>query len=205
MKQNLKILVLAILVFFSGSAKAQEAVTDLLSIPGPIEYNGTEFFLAWSKQNSKTFSMQQYLPKDETIDDFTQLLNFSNFNKEIDMDLAVRQKVESVQKIMETDKFAEVNVAESPDGTEYIVDYLISKTPKEGESYVEYNVNRFKPFDKNGAKSFLILSYAKRIYGTDFKMAAKTLKKQRDLLITSMIEYQIPEIKLINQSTDFKK
>lgn len=194
-----------VLLCFAGFLKAQETVTDLLSIPGPIEYKGSEYFLSWSKQNSRTFSMQQYLPKDETIDDFTELLNFSFFNKEIDLDQAVRQKVESVQKMMETDKFAEVNVSENPDGTEYIVDYLLSKTPKEGGSYVEYNVNRFKPFDKNGAKSFLILSYAKRIYGTDFKMAAKSLKKQRDLLISSMIEYRIPEITLINQTSDTKK
>lgn len=144
---------------------------------------------------SKTLYRQQYLPRDEQIETFTQLLDFSYFTKEIDMELAVRQKVESIQNREETDRFAKVNVTESPDGKEFVVDYYISETPKKGEPYIEYNIYRFKPYDNGTTKSFLILDYAKRIYG-DQKAAAKALAKQRDQLMGMMIEYQIPEIKV---------
>ncbi|MGV8915253.1 MAG: hypothetical protein ACOH1X_07380 [Kaistella sp.] len=175
--------------------KAQENVVDLLAIPGPIEYNDTEFLLSWSKQSSKTLFRQQYLPRDERIEDFTQLLDFSFFNKEIEMDLAVRQKVESIQQREEKDKFAKVNVTESPDGKEYIVDYFISEAPEKGNSFIEYNIYRFKHYDNGTQKSFLILAYATRIYG-DLKSAARSLAKQRDNLLATMIEYKIPEIKV---------
>lgn len=182
-----------------GFLQAQESVKDLLSIPGPIQLNGNELFLNWSKQNSKTLSVQQYLPRDENIQNFTELLSFSYFNKEIDIEMAVRQKVESIQRQMQKDKFAKVDVTESPDGKEYIVDYTISEGSEKGEPFVEYNIYRFKSYENAGNKSFLILSYAKRIYGEDYKGASKSFARERDALMTALIEYKIPEIKLINQ------
>lgn len=187
---------LFLLLFISvlSFIKAQDDVPDLLSIPGPIEYDGSEYFLSWSKPISKTLYRQQYLPRDEQIENFTQLLDFSYFTKEIEIELAVRQKVEGIQQKAKTDKFAKVNVIESPDGTEYIVDYFISESPEKGDSFIEYNVYRFKSLTNGTDKSFLILSHAKRMYG-DLKSSAKSMARQRDHLLTMMIEFKIPEIK----------
>ena len=193
-----KIFLLLIISLLSFVKAQDETVIDVLSVPGPIEFNNTEFLLAWSKQPSKTLFRQQFLPRDEKIEDYNQLLDFSFFNKEIDIELAVRQKVESIQKREEKDKFAKVNVTESPTGDEFIVDYFISEAPENGDSYVEYNVYRFKKFENGAQKSFLILFYSTRIYG-DLKSSAKALGKQRDQLMGAMIEYKIPDIKPINQ------
>lgn len=196
----IRILFLLLISFFTG-IKAQENVRDLLSVPGPIEFNDTEFLLAWSKESSKTLMRQQYMPRDERIEDFNQILDFSFFTKEIDMELAVRQKVESIQKREETDRFAKVNVTESPDGKEFVVDYFISENPEKGDSFVEYNIYRFKPYDNGTAKNFLILAYTTRIYG-DTKSAAKALVKQREPLMLAMIEYKIPEIKVVREASN---
>ncbi len=190
-------LLFAIFLGTFSIVNAQE-VRDLLSIPGPIELDGTEFFLAWSKEASKTLMRQQYMPRDERIEDFNQILDFSYFTKEIDIELAVRQKVESIQNRAEKDKFAKVNVTESPDGSEFVVDYFISETPEKGDAFVEYNIYRFKPYNNGTQKNFLILAYAKRMYG-DPKLAAKALAKQRDQLMLNLIEYKIPEIKVVRE------
>lgn len=190
-------LLFAIFLGTFSIVNAQE-VRDLLSIPGPIELDGTEFFLAWSKEASKTLLRQQYMPRDERIEDFNQILDFSYFTKEIDLELAVRQKVESIQNRAEKDKFAKVNVTESPDGSEFVVDYFISETPEKGDAFVEYNIYRFKPYNNGTQKNFLILAYAKRMYG-DPKSAAKALAKQRDQLMLNLIEYKIPEIKVVRE------
>lgn len=192
-----RILVIALLCTLSFF-KAQNYVKDLLSIPGPVELDGTEYHLSWSKQMSKTLFRQQYLPIDERIEDFNQLLDLSYFTKEIDMELAVRQKVDGIQQREKSDKYAKVNVIESPDGKEYIVDYYISESPQKGDSFIEYNVYRFKSSDTGTGKNFLILSYAKRMYG-DLKSSAKSLAKQRDHILTTMIEYKVPEISISNQ------
>ncbi|WP_332021334.1 hypothetical protein [Kaistella sp.] len=191
----IKKIFLAMLFTSATLIHAQETETSILSFPNPIEYDGTEFYIIQSKQRSKTLFQEQYIPKDENLRDFNQLIDFSFFNKEIETELAVRQKVESVQQREKKDKFAKVNVTESPDGKEFIVDYFISEAPENGDSYIEYNIYRFKNMENGGQKSFLIMSYAKRMYG-DLKSAAKALAKQRDHLMTTMIEYKIPEIKV---------
>ncbi|HAI80151.1 MAG TPA: hypothetical protein DCL65_03850 [Chryseobacterium sp.] len=191
----IKKIFLAMLFTSATLIHAQETETSILSFPNPIEYDGTEFYIIQSKQRSKTLFQEQYIPKDENLRDFNQLIDFSFFNKEIETELAVRQKVESVQQREKKDKFAKVNVTESPDGKEFIVDYFISEAPENGDSYIEYNIYRFKNMENGGQKSFLIMSYAKRMYG-DLKSAAKALAKQRDHLMATMIEYKIPEIKV---------
>ncbi|MCW4451988.1 hypothetical protein OK344_07165 [Kaistella sp. BT6-1-3] len=191
----IKKIFLAMLFTSATFINAQETETSILSFPNPIEYDGTEFYIIQSKQRSKTLFQEQYIPKDENFRDFNQLIDFSFFNKEIETELAVRQKVESVQQREKKDKFAKVNVTESPDGKEFIVDYFISEAPENGDSYIEYNIYRFKNMENGGQKSFLIMSYAKRMYG-DLKSAAKALAKQRDHLMATMIEYKIPEIKV---------
>ncbi len=196
----LKNLFLILLIGSLSLVKAQESAQSILSIANPIEFDGTEFFLNQSKQRSKTLFQEQYIPKDENIENFNQLIDLSFFNKEIDMELAVRQKVEMVQNRREKDKFSHVNVTESPAGAEYIVDYSISESPKNGDPYVEYNIYRFKQSESGGQKTFLMISYAKRIYG-DLKSAAKSLSKQRDHLMSTMIEYKIPEIKISQASS----
>lgn len=192
-----KRITLLFLITILSFAKAQD-IRDLISIPGPIELDGTEYFLSWSKPMSKTLYRQQYLPADEKIEDFTQLLDFSYFTKEIEMELAVRQKVEEIQDRERTDKYANVNVIESPDGKEFIVDYFISENPAKGNSFIEYNVYRFKTIGSENGKSFLILSYAKRMYG-DLKSSAKSLKKQREHIVSTIIDYKVPEITIKNQ------
>ncbi|MBV2166202.1 MAG: hypothetical protein KUL76_06695 [Kaistella sp.] len=191
----LKKIFLALLISSFSFSNAQENETSILSFPNPIEYDGTEFYITQSKQRSKTLFQEQYIPKDENLRDFNQLLDFSFFNKEIETELAVRQKVESVQQREKKDKFAKVNVSESPDGKEFIVDYFISEAPESGDPYIEYNIYRFKNMENGSQKSFLIMSYAKRMYG-DLKSSAKALAKQRDHLMATMIEYKIPEIKV---------
>ena len=191
---------LALFISSFSFSNAQENETSILSFPNPIEYDGTEFYITQSKQRSKTLFQEQYIPKDENLRDFTQLLDFSFFNKEIEIELAVRQKVESVQQREKKDKFAKVNVTESPDGKEFIVDYFISEAPENGDSYIEYNIYRFKNMENGGQKSFLIMSYAKRMYG-DLKSATKALAKQRDHLMTTMIEYKIPKIKIAESTS----
>lgn len=190
---------IALLFFITilSFAKAQD-IQDFLSIPGPIELDGTEYFLSWSKPMSKTLYRQQYLPAEERMEEFTQLLDFSYFTKEIEMELAVRQKVEEIQDREKSDKYAKVNVIESPDGKEYIVDYSISENLTKGNSFIEYNVYRFKTIGSENGKSFLILSYAKRMYG-DLKSSARSLKKQREHIISTIIDYKVPEISVKNQ------
>lgn len=189
-------------VFHSQETKTEETpvsapveVTDRLNIPGPLTFRENEYFLTWGKQNSPTWAQQQYILRDDDFNNYKELINLSYFDKEIDIETAVKQKVEYVEKRKERtqDKFSFVNVTESPDGKEIVVDYLVTVVPKEGESYAEYNIDRFKNFEAGGKKSFLIFSYSKRIAG-DLKYSTKALTKERNRLMEGVITMAIPPV-----------
>jgi hypothetical protein len=195
----MKKFLLIFLCIISFGLKSQTA-KDYLNLPNPLVIADTEYFLDWSKQASSTLYLQQYLLKDEKIADFTQMINISYFDKEINIDDAVRQKVESFQKRESTDKFSKSNVTESPDGTEYIVDGILTETPKTGSPYGIY---RFKQITNGTKKSFIIFSFIKRNYG-DLKSSVKFLDQERNKLMGNMIDFVIPPISLGTQATKTK-
>ena len=188
----MKKLFLIFLCIISFNLKSQ-AAKDFLNIPNPLLIGDTEYFLDWSKQVSSTLYLQQYLPKDENIVDFTQMLNVSYFDKEINIEDAIRQKVESFQKREDSDRFSNVQVTESPDGTEFIVDGVLTESPKNKNPYAEYGIYRFKNINNGTQKSFLIFSYIKREYG-DLKSSAKDLDKERNRLMSMIIGFTLPSI-----------
>lgn len=199
--------------FYSQETKTEEnpvsapvEVIDRLTVPGPLAFNENEYFLTWSKQNSATWAQQQYILRDDDFNNYKELINLSYFDKEIDLETAVKQKVEYVEKRKERtqDKYSFVGVTESPDGKEIIVDYLVTVVPQEGESYAEYNIDRFKNFDVNGKKSFLIFSYSKRIAG-DLKYASKALSKERNRLMEAVIKTAIPTVTYKPTAVEAKK
>lgn len=214
-----KILLSAISIFaFTPAFHSQETkqeeiavsapveVIDRLNIPGPLTFRENEYILTWSKQNSATWAQQQYILRDDDFNNYKELINFSYFDKEIDMETAVKQKVEYVEKRKDRtqDKYSFVSVTESPDGKEIVVDYLVTVVPQEGESYAEYNIDRFKGFDAGGKKSFLIFSYSKRLAG-DLKYASKSLTKERSRLMEGVITMAIPPITYKPTAVEAKK
>lgn len=199
-------------LFCAQETQKEENITsptetvDRLNIPGPLTFDSNEYFLTWSKQNSATWAQQQYMLRDDDFKNYKELINISYFDKEIDLDNAVRQKVDYVQnrKDRSQDKYSFTNVTESPDGKEIIVDYLVTVVPKEGESYAEYNFDRFKNLETAGKKTFVIFSYSKRLSG-DLKYSVKSLSKDRSRLMEAVIKTAIPPITYKPTALEAKK
>ena len=210
------LLAICIVLGFTSVAFSQETKTDdttvaepvtvidRLNIPGPLKFGENEFFLALSKQNSPTWVQQQYIMRDDDLNNYKELVNISYFDKEIDMETAIRQKLDYVEKRLSNDKYTFKDVTDSPDGKEVIVDYLTTDTPKEGEPFAEYNLDRFKTIDAGTEKKFIIFSYSKRIAG-DLKYAARALSKERSKLMETAIKTTIPPVTYKPTEVDKKK
>lgn len=194
-----KTLWLCLVVFMVSNLKSQQ-VTDLLGIAGPIQFNGTEFLLSWSKQNSKSLYYQQFVPSDERREEYHQALNFSFLDKDIDIKDAVRQKIIQTQNLQKKMKSPILNVTESPDGREFIVDYVLDETTDMGNPLFEYHINRFKKAGVQN-KALLVLDYTKR-YFVDSRTIFKLVLKERNSLMSAMIEYQVPPITLSTETKE---
>ncbi len=196
------------MVFAIGQLSAQDTatvegrnVTDYISVPGPFKVGDSEYFLYWSKKNSPTWFQQKYLRSDDDYDKYQELINISYFDKEIDIDDAVKKKVDNITKRKTdlNDTYSFIDVIESPDGNELIVDYAVTIVPKEGtgEAYTEYNIDRFRPTKNGDQKGLLIFSYSRRFYDSDFRGTSKYINKKRSQMLDAVITAQMPTIKIL--------
>lgn len=193
-----------ILGVFLGIAQDKDSITtdksvvDYISFPGPIKFKGEEFFLTWSKKNTATWYQQQYIQRDDDLENYRERVNISFFDKDIDPYDAAKTKKENIEQRKEKtkDNYSFVGVTESPDGTEVIVDYLVTIIQQDKEPYAEYNIDRFKTVKVNDKVGLLIYSYSKRYIEGDLKYMSRVVNKERNRLMEAVINSKMPTINL---------
>lgn len=180
------------------STSIDKSVVDYVSFPGPIKFKGEEFFLTWSKKNTATWYQQQYIQRDDDLENYRERVNISFFDKDIDPYEAAKSKKENIEQRREKtkDNYSFVGVTESPDGTEVIVDYLVTIIQQDKEPYAEYNIDRFKTVKVNDKVGLLIYSYSKRYTEGDLKYMSRVVNKERNRLMEAVINSKMPTISL---------
>ena len=173
--------------------------TERIGVKGPLEFNKTQFLLAWSQKPNSNYYVQEYLPKNETVEHFNQLITINVFVMDISVENAVAQKINELNQRKKTDPVCNYSVIKSPDGKENILDCLLS-VEKNGElDIVEFIIYRYKQIAlDNNKKALLVYSYSKRSYGKNITPFLKSLKNERGDLLKVMASKELPKIK-INQ------
>lgn len=193
MKKNFYFIIFLLSIFSTTYAQ----VIERIGVKGPIEFNLTKFSLAWSEKPNADYFVQEYLPKNETLENFNKLITINVFVTDITIENAIQQKVNQLTKRKETDKVSNFSVINSPDGKESIIDCVLS-AEKNGElNIVEFIIYRYKQIElKNQRKALLIYSYSKRSYGKNIPSFFKKLKNERVELLNIMISQELPKIDL---------
>jgi hypothetical protein len=194
--KSLLIIFTSILLFsFTG-----DTVTDYLSIKGPLKYNQTNFDLKWSDRPNDKYYIQEYLPKGESLNDFNQMITIHLFDTNIKLKEAVNQKAKELDKRKETDAVCNYQIIDSPDGKEFIVDFLISESKDDKMTIAEFNVYHYRQIELDKKhKAIAVYAYSKRSYGDDITGFLKTLKNERNIHLNEMISLKKPLIKLKQQ------
>ena len=183
-------------ILFSFSPFADKPI-DRLGVKGPLVYGDTNFKLSFTDKPNDTYYIQEYLPAGDTLPKFNQLLTIHLFAKDIATEDAVKQKIEELAKRKLTDRICNYKVIESPDGKEFILDFLISESKKNVMEMVEFNIYHYKKIElADNKKSILVYAYSKRSYGDDIKPFLKALKGERIKMLDTMIAAQMPVITL---------
>ncbi len=187
-----------LLIIFS-TVKSQ--VIERIGLKGPIDFNKTEFNLVWSQKPNANYFVQEYVPKNETVEKFNELITVNVFVLNTTVENAVQQKINELIKRKETDKVCNFNVIESPDGKESILDCLLSVEKNGDLDIVEFIIYRYKQIElENHQKALLIYSYSKRSYDKNIMKFLKGLSTEREHLLNVMIAKEMPEI-IINDKS----
>jgi hypothetical protein len=191
-----KILVFMALALMSFASIKNDPI-ERIGLKGPLEFNKDKFVLAWSEKPNANYYVQEYLPKNETVERFNQLLTVNVFVTDASVEDAIQQKVSELNKRKKTDIVCNFSVSKSPDEKEMILDCILS-AEKNGElDIVEFIIYKYKQIElENNKKALLVYSYSKRSYGGNIRSFLKNLKTQRNDLLNEMIATELPKIKL---------
>lgn len=176
------------------------SLLDKLGVKGPLHFHNTTFSLAWTSHPSPAYYVQEYLPAGETSATFTRMLAVHVLAQDVPVKSAVQQKVQELEARKKTDPTCNYQVNESPDGKEYLVDCLLGESKTGQMAIAEFIIYRFRQVSLgNGHNGILMHSYSKRGYGDGLTAFYKALPAERGALLTTMINGEIPTVKVASK------
>lgn len=189
------------LCFFTIDAAAQKAkpVTDYLNIPGPVVFNKVAYNLSWSSHPAAYYYKHEYIAKRDIADKYKTMLLFDVITGESNLKAVVSAKIEELKKIKESNPIVNYEVFDNQKSGEYMLDFLISENKPDGNiNILERNVYRYKSFtDKNGKKGIVLFGVSTRSYGKDADAFLASLKSIKSILVTAVLQFNIPAINIL--------
>jgi hypothetical protein len=176
-----------------GSMAHAADTTDRLGVPGPLQFDGSSYQLAWSSQPSPDYVKQEYLPAGDSLPNYREMVLVEALTRDIAVMDAVRSQMELLQQRKANDPLVNMSLMQNPDSGEALLDFVISGRDEQGQLLLEWNAYRYAVHPQGGV---LLLGISRRAYGDD---AAKAflgeLKTQRTADIQALTQAALPDVK----------
>lgn len=148
---------------FAMPAMAQE---ELLGIPGPITFEGTDFELAWTSHPAPAYYKQEYVPAGEAVESYIQMFMVDVLTEGQTPQSASASMILGLEdRKANGDPVVNYDVIENEATGELILDFLISDTSS-GEIIVEWNAYRYSP-TADGTGGLTLFAISRRGYGEE--------------------------------------
>ncbi|WP_411034130.1 hypothetical protein [Shinella sp. BYT-45] len=185
---------LALLAFGLTAASAFAQATDRLGVPGPIDFEGEAYVLAWSSQPSANYIKQEYLPAGQSAERYEQMILVETATGGVAVMDAVRAQVNMLNQRKATDPLVNMEVIQNEAAGEALLDFIVSSKDKDGQYIVEWNAYRYARYsDAGGNKGVMLFGISRRAYGNDAAKALLTqLKGLRPGRIKALTQVSLP-------------
>jgi hypothetical protein len=198
-KNQTSILLLSGLLLFGYTLKDNQGeAKDYLNVPGPLTFDKTDYKLAWSSHPADYYYMQEYIPKDEKLESFKNMILLNVIASDsLKIEVVVAMKLAELAKLQKENPVIQFKAYDNSNTGEHIIDFLLSANDPDGIhlSFVERNVYRYKNFvDKSGQKGILLFGVSTRSYGQNINKFFEDLKEHRMETIPKVGNFSIPEI-----------
>lgn len=183
------------MIYFVVAASALAQSTnpvDRLGIPGPIEFAGTQYHLAWSAQPSASYIKHEYLPADQKMETFTDMVSVELLTSGVSLADVVKAQTTMLDQRKNIDPLVNYQILHNPNNSQIILDFLMSDEST-GTLIVEWDAYRYvsvaMPDGKNGVALFAI---SRRHYGDGASDFLATLKAKRTADIDTLLHHSVP-------------
>jgi len=177
----------------AASALAQSPVPiDYLGIPGPIEFAGTQYHLAWSSRPSIDYIKHEYLPSGQKPETYTDMVSIELMTSGVSLTDAVKAQTTTLDQRKSNDPFVNYQLLQNPNGSQIILDFLLSDEST-GTLIVEWDAYRYVPVAMPDGKNAVILfAISRRHYGEGASDFLKALKTKRIADVDTLVNHAVP-------------
>ena len=174
-------------------------VENYLNTPELIKLNGTDYTLSWSSHTSENYYKQEYIPSDNVVEKYKEMIAVELVVGELTAKDAVDQKIQEIEARKATDRVSNYALKEDPETKELILDFMMSEGA--GESTIlEWNVYRYKNYeDAAGNKGISLFSLSKRGYGIEVAQFGPDVRDNRQTYMVEFLALPRPSINLKKQ------
>jgi len=141
------------------------------SIPEDIEFLDEVYSLAWTSDPTPNYSKAEYLPEDEELPYYYNMLLVERLSG-LSLKDVVRAQVDFIKGLRENEDPARggkiLNMMENPNTGEVLLVFVMSAADEEREMIWEWNAYRYSPVQTaNGEEAVQLFGYSVRHYGND--------------------------------------
>lgn len=161
-----------------------QSATEYFSVGDPIKFGDTDFYLAWSAKPKPTYYIQEYLPKGETPEHYTQMLTVSVLFTDLTPEQMAQAKIDELERRKKKDPVT--NYMNFKRDNEQLLEFLVSdlygkniKDPKVTTGIVEANLHYYRQTTINGKKASVLYFYSCRAYGDDILPFIQSIPDKR--------------------------
>jgi hypothetical protein len=180
--------------FALAAPVAAQPVTDHLSTPGPIEFGGESFVLAWSSNPSRGYYKHEYVPAGQDVEAYDRMFLIDAVAGAVEPMQAAGVLVQNLEQRREDDPMLNFDIVRNEASGEVLLDFLISDLDAD-PPVVEWNAYRYAALE--GGDGLVLYGISHRGYGEDGGMALlESLATLRAEARNELATMELPQVTL---------
>lgn len=182
--------------FISLNGFSQTPV-NYLNTPAELVFSNTSFNLVWSSHPNTAYYKQEYIPKGETLNKFTNMILLEVLVGKATIKDAIAGKIAELQQMKSSNPYVSYDSSYNAAKEEYILDFVLTANTPDGKgiTIAERNVYRYKKYSgKNGETGILLLGVSKRSYGAEAAKFVSGVSAKKQELVNKVQQFDIPVV-----------
>jgi len=186
-----KTLTTLVFVWTTCIAAIAQAAQDA---PARIQLADVTYHLAWRSDPSPDYSKFEYLPQDQELPYYHNMLLLERLFNGMTIEDVVNHQRDFLNERVQTDPVVQHRLIHNESTGEYLLDFVLSDEDEDGDTIVEWNAYRYIPVQNaDGRQGVQLYGYSARGYGDEGARAFLIdLRKNRIPRIQALISASVP-------------
>jgi hypothetical protein len=196
--KKIKPVLLLTIVLFSGFINARKGeVVNYYGIPESLTFNNLNYTLSWSSHPNAVYYKQEYIPKEDNINRFHDMVLIDFIQGDITVRDAVQGQVNKILERKKIDPVCNYQILTNTDKSEFLIDFLMSQSSSDEVNLIEWSAYHYKMYsDKAGHKGILLFGICHRAYDDNTGLFLNSLKDFRNKQLKILSDFPFPEIQI---------